>query len=173
VIAAWLLLVLLTAGDVPAEYRRSDWPWVRAGCQTTRVRVLIRDARSVELDAAKCTVIAGTWTDRYNGTVASDPKTFDVDHVVPLKWVSDHGGAVWSPEQKKVYANDLGYRYHLAAVSAAVNRAKGSRGPDTWRPPNRDAWCAYGRDWSVVLVTWNLTPDDATRAAIRELVTTC
>ena len=49
----------------------------------------------------------------------------------------------------------LGYRYHVLAVSASANRAKGDSGPDQSRPENQAFWCEHAQAWaSVKFESW-------------------
>lgn len=173
------LLALLFAGPAAAArdelpaYVRAEWPWRTGGCQSTRTRILIRDAERVEMDAPRCKVLGGAWRDPYTGALIDSPKRLDVDHVVPLAWAHAHGGARWERERKIAFANDLGYRFHLRAVDLRENRGKGNAGPALWSPPDPAAACQYGQAWAVILITWDLDVDAGTRAAIRRLVGQC
>ena len=113
------------------------------------------------------------WIDPYTGALVQSADRLDVDHMIPLAWASAHGGDRWTRARKAEYANDLSYRWHLLAVDAGQNRAKGSQGPETWVPPNQALACQYGQAWAVVLVTWELRIPAETRRAIRQLVARC
>jgi len=172
-----LALGLLLVAAAPARYRREDWPhWQRinGGCRDTRAVVLARDAvpGTVEWSPDGCTVTAGEWKDPYTGALFTDPKMLDVDHLIPLQRAHLRGGASWSRERKTAYANALGYRYHLRAVSASANRQKGAQGPDTWRPEKADD-CQYGQAYATVAMLSGLWVSEAERTAIGALVAAC
>ena len=38
-----------------------------------------------------------------------------------------------------------------------INRSKGARGPDQWKPEDSSYWCQYAIDWASIKNTWNLT----------------
>jgi hypothetical protein len=147
---------------------------VNGGCRDTRAVVLARDAvpGTVEWSPDGCTVTAGEWKDPYTGGLFTDPKMLDVDHLIPLQRAHLRGGSGWSRERKAAYANALGYRYHLRAVSASANRQKGAQGPDTWRPVPEDA-CQYGQSYATVTVLSGLWVSDTERTAIAALVASC
>jgi hypothetical protein len=161
-------------------YDRQEWHprWEDAdgNCRDTRQEVLAREAfpGTVVWDDEGCKVRRGLWRDPYTGERRTDPAHLDIDHVVPLAWAHAHGGAAWSTERKRAFANELGYPGALAATIAAVNRSKGSKGPAEWVPP-RDgtASCDYGQRWAIMLVLYDLTPSDADREALRLLVRKC
>lgn len=184
VILGWVLGI---HAEPMLRYSRAAWPhWQTVEVDglrcSVRVHVLRRDAlrktRSPipdvdTTDEDPCLILGGMWVDRYTGQVIGDPQGLDVDHLVPLGYAHRHGGAAWSRERKMAYANQLGYRWHLLAVSASENRRKGDQGPDTYVPPDRAFHCQYGEAWATVLIVEGLTPDGATRDAIRRLVATC
>ena len=93
--------------------------------------------------------------------------------MVPLGNAHQSGGWAWSPEQKRQYANDLSYGNHLIAVQASANRAKGSRSPAEWKPPDRGYWCQYATDWMAIKNTWELTAVEPEAEALREMLGTC
>ena len=69
------------------------------------------------------------------------PVGWAIDHMVAFGNLHHSGGWTWSREQKRQYANDLSCDNHLIAVQAAANRAKGSRSPAEWTPPDRGYRC--------------------------------
>lgn len=181
-IVALLVLAGFLAG-VPVSshvppYRRAEWRhWldVDRDCQNTRDEVLI--AESLEpvtfVDARQCRVAGGRWRDPYSGLEYTSPNELDVDHVVPLGFAHAHGGWAWAPPIKAAYANDLEQPEHLLVVHRSLNRAKGSRGPDVWRPPEQEALCAYGRAWRDISTRWGLVLTWAEVDAITSLLFTC
>ena len=58
-------------------------------------------------------------------------------------------------------------------VFAVGNRSKGSKGPEEWKPPERDYWCQYAIDWITVKNTWKLTATGAEAASLAEMLQTC
>jgi 5-methylcytosine-specific restriction endonuclease McrA len=142
-----------------------------------RQAVLARDALqwTIQWDPGGCRVETGSWIDPYGAEnpVVTDPKALDVDHLIPLGYAHAHGGAAWSKEKKAEYANALGYRWHLWAVSLHANRQKGDKGPAAWVPENLAIWCQYGQAWATIAVVWKLELPDTDREAVRKLVETC
>jgi hypothetical protein len=160
-----------TVQSAVPQFERSDWQhWIDADgdCQDTRQEVLIEESLiAPTLDHRGCRVIAGRWRDEYTGAVYSDPVELEIDHRVPLANAHRTGGWAWPQARKRAYANELIDPEHLTAVSAAANRNKSDRGPDTWRPPSRENWCHYATAWRAVKQRWTLSltaeEDHATR----------
>ncbi len=155
--ASWSLRPGSGAGYSRAQFGDG---WIDAdhdGCDT-REEVLI--AESIEPPVVSriggCAVASGRWLDPYTATTYTSPGELDIDHVVPLAnaWVS--GASTWSPQQRISFANDLDAP-ELVAVSFVVNRSKGDRSPDEWKPPNQGDWCVYAKAWVSVKAKWHLT----------------
>jgi hypothetical protein len=156
-------LLLATLASANPDFDRTEWPhWISVHGSSVRLHVLLRDA-----------VEAGRWIDPYTGKEITDPKAIDIDHLVPLAAAYEAGGSTWTREQRQAYANNLRYRWHLIAVSASANRAKGARGPEEWVPANEAFWCQYGESWASVSVVWRLEVSEARRAAIEKLLERC
>ncbi|WP_431855912.1 GmrSD restriction endonuclease domain-containing protein [Azospirillum sp.] len=175
-VEGWLARVRVVA-EKQKGYRREDWPhWaeVPGSCRDVRAAVLIRDSlEPVQLSSDGCRVIRGRWRDSYTGQESRDPHELDIDHRVPLDEAHDSGGHAWSRERRAAYANDLTDRRTLVTVAAAVNRAKGSKGPDEWLPPDRTQLCRYVADWVAVKLRWELAVDARERAAIDQVLDGC
>ncbi len=92
---------------------------------------------------------------------------------VPLKAAHDAGGWRWSREVRKQYANDLEASEHLVAVWKRLNRQKGAKGPDQWRPPDRSAWCWYAESWLAIKERWGLWMTVPETRALWEMLETC
>ena len=167
------------AGKEASSYKRALWKhWVDEDkdCQDTRTEVLIRDARpsTIKYKGEKeCEVRSGEWVDPYTGKTFNDPAKLDVDHLVPLKQAHDSGGLAWPREKRALYANYLGYRWHLVAVDASENRKKGAKGPDEYRPPLKSTHCQYAQAWGSVKAAWGLRTTATERAAMLEMLATC
>lgn len=100
----------------------------------------------------------------------TDPNQIQIDHMVPLKNAHASGAWAWSRERRREYANDLRYRWHLIAVLKSANESKGDKGPDKWRPENRQLWCQYAQAWAAVKTVYQLRTTAAERAALREIL---
>jgi hypothetical protein len=177
------LRVTLASGDVltvPASdlvYVRDEWPhWLDedGDCQDARQEVLIAESQtSVTLDDAGCRVVSGRWVDPLSGEVITDPARLDVDHAVPLANAFRSGAWAWDRATRTRYANYLSDPWHLVALSASVNRSKGDRAPDEWRPPQRSAWCNYAREWTMIKQRWLLAITEAEQRALNEMLASC
>lgn len=138
-------------------YRREQWRhWsdFDGDCMNTRHEILQSQATAaVTLSVNGCRVISGRWRDPFSGQILTQSSDLDVDHIVPLKWANEHGGAFWSASKKEQFANDP---INLLAVDDALNQAKGAKGPDQWMPPNHAFRCDYLQQWSKVLNKYQL-----------------
>ena len=173
----WLKSQPAVPEDTTTKFDRSLWDvWndVDKDCQDTRVEVLIRESKaSPGFDASnKCKVIQGQWTSWYSLTIVTDPKSLDVDHIVPLKEAHESGAAKWSKEQKSLFANDLTKkRPQLRAVTASENRSKGAKEPHEWLP--RENACAYVEDWTWIKHRWKLNFDDVEKSFLIKTLEIC
>ncbi len=80
-------------------YNRQDWKhWsdFDKDCMNTRREILKdqTDAR-IKLSPDGCYVSMGVWDDPFSGMQLTRASDLDVDHIIPLKWASDHGGSRW------------------------------------------------------------------------------
>ena len=170
------LVIAERGSDV--EYDRKDWQhWVDADrdCQDARAEVLIEESRSPVSFATdnRCRVTGGEWLGPWSGETFTDASDVDIDHHVPLGHAHASGGWSWDRDRKREYANDLSNAPSLQATDASVNRAKGKKPPDAWRPENRSGWCRYAADWINVKSRWQLTVTPAEIAALRDMLDTC
>ncbi|HSH13820.1 MAG TPA: DUF1524 domain-containing protein, partial [Desulfurivibrionaceae bacterium] len=102
----------------------------------------------------------------YTGQEIRKASELDIDHLVPLSHAQRNGGAKWSRQRKRQFANDP---QNLLVVEAGVNRAKGDQAPDQWRPPRRGFWPEYARRWRAVKDKYQLRISPAEEAALREM----
>jgi hypothetical protein len=161
------------AGNSLAGYSRTKfhiWASQGDGCDTRDV-VLKRDGKGVKA-TSDCKITAGTWVSPYNGKTYTDPLQLDIDHIVPLANAWRSGAADWTDDQRKAFANDL-TRPQLLAVDSSDNRSKGDQDPSQWKPPSRDYWCAYAKDWITVKAYWHLSVTTAERSALTDMLDTC
>lgn len=142
----------------------------RAGC-TTRQRVLIDEARSGR--DVGCSVQHGRWTSAYDGERFTNPSKLDIDHLVPLGEAWRSGASRWTAGTRIRYANDMGYRGSLRAVSAGSNRSKGDDDPSLWLPPRRIHRCKYIGTWIAVKYRWHLSMNGTERGVLRRFVRDC
>ncbi len=154
------------------EYNRDEWGgWIDADgdCQDTRAEILIEESQvDVVLDG--CRVVEGEWFDPWGGQTYNSAGDVDIDHHVPLAHAHETGGSAWDEERKVEFANDP---ENLNAMSSSLNRSKGSRGPDEWKPPDETAYCEYARQWEAVKEKYQLAIDGDERRALDEMLATC
>ena len=147
----------------------------RNGCDQ-RNDVLHRDLTDVQVrDGTQgCVVVAGVLDDPYTGAVVQFVKAeateVPIDHVVPLSAAWAQGAADWTPEDRRMFANDPA---NLIATTQSVNSSKGDSTADEWVPPD----AAYGCSYATVIVTvkdaYDLSVTPAEAAALEGLLATC
>lgn len=159
------------AGYVREKFRH----WIdadRDGCKT-RAEILIEESRVPAVTGPKCTVVSGDWFSFYDERVIASPGGIDIDHMVPLAEAWDSGASGWDAKRRERYANDLDHPEALIAVSSGSNRSKSEQDPAEWKPPSREGWCRYAREWVTVKIAWKLTADEAEMEGLRTLMGTC
>jgi hypothetical protein len=145
------------------------WPKADTGCDT-REAALLRDGTKTAHNT-KCTVTAGTWADPYTKTVVTDAADLDIDHMVPLANAWRSGADDWTVKTRTKYANDPLVE---VTTTSKANRAKGDKGPEAWKPPNKEAYCGYAIRWIEVKRKYDLTLNsDKERAALDKMLDTC
>lgn len=160
---------------VAAETRRGydrakfrHWTDANGDCQDTRDEVL----RAESLVATSgCDITEGEWRSYYDGGTTEDPSSFDIDHLVPLAEAWDSGARRWTKKTRERFANDLGDRRSLVAVTAAANRSKSDRDPAEWMPDRAE--CKYLRQWVAVKLRWRLTVNRPERNFLVERAESC
>jgi hypothetical protein len=133
------------------------WSYRGDGCDT-RDRVLVQEARVKPRVVGDCQLRGGRWLSYYDGTRTRDASAFDIDHMVPLAEAWDSGARRWNAGTRTRFANDLGDRRSLVAVSASSNRTKSDADPAEWLP-RKAARCRYVREYVAVKTRWRLTVD--------------
>lgn len=149
--------------------RFDDWT-TRNGCDT-RELVMITEARGGTRRG--CDVAGARWWSYLDGTTTRNPSTFDIDHTVALAEAWGSGARDWTRVRRDAYANDLGYRDSLIAVSASSNRSKGEHDPADWMPPRDAADCRIVQAWVAVKWRWRMSVDTREKAALARTLTTC
>jgi hypothetical protein len=169
----FLLNVAAASPVQPARYDRDAWPhWSRnaVDCMNTRHAVLHEES-VIAPTMSGCNVETGSWVDPFSGERLSDPRTIDIDHLVPLAEAHRSGGHAWDRPRRQAYANDRTNPDHLVAVHRSLNRSKGDKDPADWMPPANRCW--YLRAWIGVKARWELEMDDVEAAAVGRGLLNC
>lgn len=164
---------LEVAPEVRRGYDRDlfvHWTAQGEGCDT-RDRVLLDEARSAPTVGAGCSLSGGRWFSYYDGETVEDSSALDIDHMVPLAEAWDSGARRWRDGRRERFANDLGDRRSLVAVTASTNRSKSDQDPREWLPERRT--CRYLREWLAVKLRWSLTVDRPERRFLVREVRGC
>lgn len=161
------------------KYDRDDWPhWEDSDgdCQNTRAEALIlASAQGVAFedkpgDRDTCRVLAGIWYDPFSGKTLTRAEEVDVDHIVPLKWAHERGGAAWPKARKRQFANDYD---NLLVVENSLNRAKGHQAPDQWLPPNAAFHCQYVQRFDAIVKKYQLRYLESEQRFMGEKLSAC
>lgn len=149
----------------PAQFGELGRP--REGECLTRAAVLMYWTRTPYNTACAPT---GTVTDPYTGTVLETAEEMHLDHVVSpqVAWVS--GAAVWEPQRRNEWLNDLA---NLVVTGRDQLQAKNGRPVNEWTPPRADYLCTYARIYVAVKVGWQLSVTEEERAALVSALEGC
>lgn len=144
--------------------------WVDADgdCRDTRDEVLAAESR---VRVGGCDVRRGRWRSYYDGRTWRRSSDVDIDHLVALAESWDSGAKRWNARTRKRYANDLGDRRTLVAVTDNVNMSKSDRDPSEWMPGR--GRCRYVREWTAVKIRWSLKVDRAEKRALTRRARRC
>lgn len=136
--------LLLKEIETKTSYDRAffgGWADSDNDCKNTRQEILQElSAGKVQFSNDGCAIRTGNWMDSYTGEIFTNARDVEIDHLVPLKWAWERGGATWSPKQRIEFANDV---ENLFVVEKAINRQKSANGPLDWLPPNESFRCDY------------------------------
>ena len=91
--------------------------------------------------------------DPYSGDTFYKTDDLEIDHIVPLSLAHKLGGYLWTPQQKKDFAND---RENLILVSKTCNRSKGSKSISSWLPKNKSYHTEYTKRYNHIIQKYNL-----------------
>lgn len=167
-------LVMTDEADSDAYNRDLFNHWTsnnKTGCDT-RFAVLVEESVSKAVTSG-CKVVSGEWKSVYDGKTVTDPKTLDIDHMIPLKEAWESGASKWDSQARESYANDIEYSESLVAVTAASNRSKSDRDPSDWLPTDVSNRCSYVAKWITVKTKWKLTVDAQEKTAIQGVLSNC
>ena len=147
--------------------------WVDADSDRCDARdeVLIQEAVKRPRVRSGCRLTGGRWRSIYDGDTTRDPSRFDVDHMVPLNEAWQSGAWRWSARKREAFANDIGYRHSLVAVSASSNRSKRDREPHDWLPERKV--CRYLAVWVAVKWRWDLRVNGVEQGFLRDGLKDC
>jgi hypothetical protein len=157
--------------ETPRGYDRDRYRhWIDADgdCQDTRDEVLAAESTTA---VSGCDITSGTWRSYYDRKTWTSSSDVDIDHLVPLKESWDSGAKRWNAATRTRYANDLGDRRTLVAVTDNVNQSKSDRDPAEWMPTYGK--CRYVRQWTAVKVRWGLSVNRAEKRKLVKVASGC
>lgn len=159
-----------------SSYDRSLFKhWIdqdRNGCDT-REEVLKAESKVKANTGKGCEILSGLWLSPYENKTFTKASQLDIDHMVPLKEAWESGASYWSSQERELFANDLGFKDSLIAVSASTNRSKGDRDPSEWKPSNMVFTCQYAVAWVSVKYRWSLSVDQAEYSSLKSMLGNC
>jgi len=173
---------LTVLADLPVRGRAARTGYTRArfgeawadtdhnGCDT-RDDVLRRDLRDAVVADDGCTVLGGTLTDPYTGTLVRYPAVpLQVDHVVPLgdAWVT--GAQRLGSARRTALANDP---LNLVTTTARITVRKSGGDASSWLPPSQAFRCAYVARQIAVKQAYGLWVTAPERAAMTTVLADC
>ncbi|MCP3927242.1 MAG: HNH endonuclease [Desulfobacterales bacterium] len=166
-----IIILLFATSAYSAKYNRKNWKhWIDADKdgQNTRHEILIRDniGKIKFKTKKKRRVVSGKWICPYTGNTYYKASDMDIDHIVPLKEAWRSGGADWSKEKKRAFANDP---ENLLAVEDNANQAKGAKRPDQWLPYNKKYWAFYTTFWLNIKNKYGLRMTDKEKSVLSKL----
>jgi hypothetical protein len=161
--------------DVARETRRGydrdkfrHWVDADADCRDTRDEVLAQESR---VRVSGCDIQVGRWRSYYDRETVRHSTNLDIDHLVALAEAWDSGARRWRAGTRERFANDLGDRRSLVAVTASSNRSKSDRDPAEWMP--QYGKCRYVQQWVAVKIRWNLKVDRVEKRALARRADRC
>jgi hypothetical protein len=137
------------------------------GCDS-RENTLVAEGTNVATGPG-CRVTGGAWVDPYSGERFTDPQDVDIDHIVALGNAWRSGAARWTRTKRQRFANDP---LNLLAVEDRLNRIKGDKRPEAWRPPLRRVWAAYSVRWIRIKSKYGLSVRSAEKRKLLAMVET-
>lgn len=177
---------IAVAEDNNAPYDRKQYQptWsVGVGCDIRSRMLASTSTAAVQFGSNGCTVKWGQWKDMYTGQVLTGnpyrgdgtANDLDIDHIIPLHYVNNHGGSNWSSDQKRSYGASLDAMNKgvYIAVSASENRRKGDQGPASYYPPNPEYRCEYSRRWRDIARAYGIAMSQADFNVVRDTLNSC
>lgn len=134
-----------------------------------RDAALIRDGENIRVTDG-CDIESGNWLDPFTAQTFMDPSDIDIDHMVPLANAWRSGASAWDDAERERYANDPDV---TLSVEDNANQSKGDKGPEAWKPPNKDYWCDYAKQWVQVKAKYDLSVNEQEKQALAQMLGTC
>lgn len=171
--ALTMLNKLKVSSEAKNSYSRSKFKhWTSNNSTKCNTRIAVLKAESKKkVKMSGCTIKSGSWVSAYDGKKFTNPSKMDIDHMVPLKEAWESGAYKWTSKTRENFANDLGYKNSLIAVSASSNRSKSDKDPNNWMP--KKSKCSYTANWISVKYRWGLTVDKSEKSYLTKTVKSC
>ncbi|GAA5442606.1 hypothetical protein Misp06_00780 [Microbulbifer sp. NBRC 101763] len=141
-----IILFAILSGCLEVEASSNDYDRHELLVQFSLAPVTFTNSR-------RCTVDTGLWLNPYTGQFFSLASDLDVEHIVPLSWAHEHGGANWTVKLKRQFAEDP---ENLGLVDGGRNQSKGDKGPDEWMPPYEPVRAIYVKRFMAIMEKYGL-----------------
>lgn len=129
------------------------WRDVDRDGQNTRHEILIRDSLVPPLLNSKQRPVSGLWCCPYTAFCSTNPRDFDIDHLLSLSEIHKIGGADLDYSDRVAIANDP---RNLLAVHFRANRVKSGFNSFDYVPPNLSFLGTYLRKREEVREAYGL-----------------
>lgn len=146
------------------------WPEEPSTKCNTRQAALYRDATDITIKKGTCSITGGKWLDPYTATWYTKATELQVDHIVPIAEAWRAGAAKWTTDERATMANDP---LVLVPVQGSANGAKGDKGPEAWKPPNKASHCLYAERYTAVKAKYRLTVSPEEKTALAGMIGAC
>lgn len=142
------------------EYIRDEWESSNANQFYDPIRGITVGLKNYKLYLDTNVDITGpdfSYTCPYNGETIYDYTAIEWDHIIPIHYVFEHGGADWTREEKVAYCYDFEVGVN---VNKHDNRVKSDKGPSEWLPEINQKW--YCEQWLTIADKYNIiiAPED-------------
>lgn len=177
--------IRITSADNSAYDRKSyysSWSKISGKCNI-RSELLSSASLVDTVKNTNCTVIYGSWQDPYSGVILTGnpyqgdgiENDMEIDHIIPLHYVNQHGGASWSSDKKHEYGSSItGMNSGLyIAVSKTENQKKSDKGPSEYYPENPDYRCEYSQKWHDIALAYDISLEQSDYDIIKSTLETC
>lgn len=129
-----------------------------------------RDGVEVKANENTCEITKGLWFDPLTGeTVARDEVS--AKPFLPTERAWSSGASAWTNYQFSIYRNSP---QSVMTISDEAYNERGQRGPDKWRPADKELWCGYALRWVSEKNTFGLYLESQAEAdALHGMLGTC
>lgn len=150
------------------DFEIKDWPhWSGDQCDT-REKYLLAKGSNVKSNSSSCAVISGEWKNSYTGESLKDPRSIELDYIIPLDYANSHGGNGWDVKEKEKFANDSA---NLAITDKETKDKRESQSPSDWTPDSDQ--CSYASKWINVASKYKISITEKDKKELSKSLNSC